>query len=299
MKVFVVGNIAVDETFVIATLPRAGESILATAAGRDLGGKGANQAMVMARAGLDVVFVSATGNDDRGEWIRAALAEEAIETGHVARITGPSDLSIILTDSGGENTIVTTTEAARAIPPDRVTDALDSSRRGDWLALQGNLEPSLTRAILEQARLRGVTTAFNPSPHKREFPELIGFADVLVVNRTEALELTGSTEPEAAAARLRALGARAVAITLGAEGAVYATSGGITHIRARRQEAVDTTGAGDTFMAAAIASAALRGLNTLDPVALDAGAAAAAVTVSRIGTRRAFPTRDELRAILA
>jgi ribokinase len=299
MKVFVVGNVAVDETFAIASLPRAGESIFGTAAGRDLGGKGANQAIVLARAGLDVTFVSAIGDDERGDWIRSGLREEGMEVRHVARFPGASDLSIILTDREGENTIVTTTASAGALRLEHVDAALAGASPDDWLVMQGNLDVSVTRAALESARRRDVTTAFNPSPVKPEFVDLVRFADVLVANRTEATELTGCVDTEAAALELLARGAGAVVITLGAEGALHASAGGLNRVAALRKEPVDTTGAGDAFMAAAIASAALRGLTHIDSVALDAATAAAAMTISRVGTRRAFPTRDEMKAILA
>jgi ribokinase len=134
-------------------------------------------------------------------------------------------------------------------------------------------------------------TAFNPSPVRGFFAELWPFVDVVFLNEGEAASCGGVD-------RLLALGVGRVALTLGGRGARLVSGAGDESVAAAQAEIVDTTGAGDCFMATALASAALRGVE-LDARALAHGAQAAARTVARPGTMRAFPTAAEMTAILA
>ena len=298
MRAYVIGNVAIDETISVSSMPQAGASILGREETRDLGGKGANQAVVMGRSGLPTTLISAIGEDHRGRMIAEQLAHEPVEASLVSLADRPSDFSIIFTTPDGENAIVTTTESAEALSLEAATERLATAQPGDLVALQGNLSEHATRGILALARDRDLATAFNPSPLRPYHPDLLPLTDTVFVNEGEAEHLSGASG-EAAVRALLAAGAKRVVLTLGARGALLAEAGGnIAAIPAVRAKAVDTTGAGDTFMAVALASAALRGV-AIDTRAVAHGAAAAALTVSRRGTRSAFPSPDELAAILA
>ena len=298
MRAYVIGNAAVDETISVEGMPEAGASILGKTASRDLGGKGTNQAVVIARSGLETVLVAATGDDFRAVSIREQLAEEPVRSRLISLPEVSTDFSMILTTPDGENAIVTTTEAAEALPLDAGLEALDDAESGDFLVMQGNLSGPTTLALLKAARERGMVTAFNPSPLRPYFPDLWPFIDIAFLNRGESESLTGKTG-KAAAHALYALGIRQVVLTDGADGVFLgAASGRFVHVPAVAAEAIDTTGAGDCFMGVALASAGLRGV-PLDERAISHAAAASAVTVARRGTRRAFPNRDELADILA
>jgi len=298
IRAHVIGNVAVDETISVSTMPEAGASILGREETRDLGGKGANQAVVMARSGLPTTLVAAVGEDFRAQTIRNQLASEPVEAKLLTLAGHSSDFSIIFTTPDGENAIVTTTDSAGSLTPDESIAALDTAAFGDLIVLQGNLSEATTRGLLAEARRRGLVTAFNPSPLQRYFSDLWPLIDIAFLNRGEAQSLTGSSDT-AAAERLLQSGVRHVVLTLGGDGALLASRGAaIATIPAVATSVIDTTGAGDTFMAVALASAALRGVE-LDTRAIRHAAAASALTVSRRGTRSAFPTSDELQAILA
>lgn len=291
MKAFVIGNVALDETFSIADFPRAGASIFGAPLSRDLGGKGANQAIVLARAGLDCRLVAAIGRDARGDEIAARLAGEALPA-DLIRIEGVStDLSMILMASIGENAVITTREAATALSPEQARAALAGAGAGDLLVMQGNLSVETTGAALEAARRAGIVTALNPSPLQPEFARLWPLVGTVFVNEGEAEALGGVDA-------LLAAGAGAVVLTLGGRGAALIRPGETIEVPARAAKVVDTTGAGDCFMAVALASACLRGV-ALDARALAHAAEAAAQTVARPGTVAAFPDRHEMAAILA
>ncbi|MBN8954234.1 MULTISPECIES: PfkB family carbohydrate kinase [unclassified Rhizobium] len=298
MRAYVIGNVAVDETISVLSMPEAGASILGREETRDLGGKGANQAVVMGRTGLATTLVTAVGEDFRAQTIRSQLAAEPVDACLLGHPDRSSDFSIIFTTPDGENAIVTTTASAEAMTLAEALAPLKDAAAGDLVVLQGNLSESVTRGILAEARQRDLTTAFNPSPLRPYFAELWSFIDIAFLNKGEAESLTGSFG-ETAIHRLAEAGVAQIVLTLGGNGAILAGSGHVlATVPALATDVIDTTGAGDTFMAVALASAALRD-TTLDARAIHHATAAAAITVSRRGTRSAFPSSRDLARILA
>jgi ribokinase len=297
MHAYVVGNVTVDETISVAAVPEAGASILGRLVSRDLGGKGANQAVVMARCGLPTTLIAAVGTDFRSDMIRQRLAREPVDGRLVEIAGGSSDFSVVFAAPDGENAIVTTTESAEALSLSDAVQALSGSVPGDLVILQGNLTHSVTRGVLEHARTRGMVTAFNPSPLRGFFADLWPLLDIAFLNQGEALALTGADD-ERAARRLIDGGVKQVVLTFGSGGAMLAGAGTTVSVPAEPSVAVDTTGAGDTFMATALASAALR-RTFVDRRALEHATRAAALTVGRWGTHAAFPTIAELSAIIS
>jgi ribokinase len=297
MHAYVIGNVAVDETIKVDDWPAAGASIFGSHGSSDLGGKGANQAVVMARCGLPTSLVAPIGEGFRSQGIAERLAAEPVESRLIALAGRATDFSIIFTTPDGENAIVTTTDAAQNLRSEDALPALDAAAPGDLAVFQGNLNEATTEALLREARRRGMVTAFNPSPLRPAFGEFWPLVDIAFLNAGEALALTGLSG-EAAAAALHVHGVCEVVLTLGADGALLSSDGGTVRTAAIAVEAVDTTGAGDTFMGVALASAFLRGTR-IDERALVHAAQASALTVARKGTMSAFPSIEEMRAILS
>ncbi len=290
MKAYVIGNAALDETLAIEDFPSPGASIFGESLSRDLGGKGVNQAVAMARTGLQCVFVAALGDDSRGRDITERLAHEPLNA-RLIRLTGVStDASTILMAAAGENAVITTREAASALTPEQALAGLDGAHADDLLAVQGNLSAETTGALLRAARAIGMHTAMNPSPLQPYFAPLWSLVDTAFVNEGEAEALGGVDH-------LLDLGIGTVVLTLGAAGAALITAAERITVPAVPCAVRDTTGAGDCFMATALASAALRGV-ALDARALADAARAAAHTVARPGTVAAFPTQAEFATIL-
>lgn len=290
MRAFVIGNVALDETVTVRGLPAIGASVHGQAGQTDLGGKGANQAIILGRAGLPCRFCAAVGEDSRADDIRSRLAAEPLGA-DLIRVAGvASDFSIILRTPSGDNAIITTNAAASGLTPEAASAALAGAVPGDLLVLQGNLSADTTVAALRQARARGMQTALNPSPLRPFFRDIWPLVDITFLNETEAAALGGTRA-------LLAAGVPQVVLTLGAKGARLVTTEQDFLVPAQPCKVVDTAGAGDCFMATALASAGLRDA-PLDPRALRHAAAAAAITVSRPGTGSAFPTRVELAEIL-
>jgi ribokinase len=293
--IHVVGNATLDTLIRLDRFPQPGETVVARGADEDLGGKGANQAIVIARCGQSVRLRAALGADPPGERIRRALILEGVGDG-LTIWPGPTDRCVIYVDSEGENTIVSLIEAARAFDPVEDLRRAGDVAPGDWLLMQGNLSPAVTRACLALAKERGALTALNPSPTYEAAEYDWRLVDLAVVNRVEAMALGGGGEPIEAALALRGLGAGVVALTLGAEGAALIGPNRMIEARAPRVEAIDTVGAGDVFCGMLIA-ARVAGRDWCE--ALGAAVAAAAVSVTRRGVLASFPTRGEMAALLS
>jgi ribokinase len=293
--IHVVGNCTVDVFFRLERFPEPGETLIASHRFVDLGGKGANQAVAAARFGLPVRLVAPLGSDADGAMARERLAAEGLPSAGLLVVDHPTDQSIITVVPGGENTIVSSAAAARALTPAQAETAVDQAAPTDIVMVQGNLTRETTLAALRRARERGALTFVNPAPIQWDWEEVWALADTSVLNRVEARWLLGTADPGEALAALRGRGCARAVVTLGAEGAVAEDAAGRVRQPALQVEATDTAGAGDTFCAALAVALALGR-------SLDAGVAlaqrAAALTVSRPGTQSAFPTCEEARALL-
>ena len=291
MRVHVIGNAVFDEALAVEEWPVPGASILCRPLASGPGGKGLNQAVALARAGVAVRLVAGVGDDARGAAIRAALAGEPLALGLVTMAGKATDASLVLSAPDGDNCNITTTECAGALTAVDVREALDAGAPGDVLLVQGNLSEGTTRAALEAAGARGMVRVMNPSPLRDWQAGLLGLCEQVFVNAAEATALGG-------AAAFHAAGVDAVVVTRGAAGALVSGPGGVVEVAAEAAAVRDTTGAGDAFLGGALASALLREA-AIDAAALRAGAQAAAVTVSRAGAFAALPTRAEFAAIMA
>ena len=297
LQAFVIGNVTIDETVLIDALPSAGASIHGRSSHYDLGGKGANQAMVISRCGLRTTLVAAVGNDARASLIRAELRGEALES-RLIELTGKaSDASIILRLPSGENANITTTDSAGNLQLQSVLPHIATAKPSHFAVLQGNLAPDTTLCVLQHAKAIGMITAFNPSPLRQTFDTLWPLVDIAFLNEGEAFALT-KLAGETAARWLLDRGVTQVILTLGSKGALLVNAKETVLVSASACAVVDTTGAGDTFMGVALASAALR-KSAIDRLSLYHAAQAAALTVSRTGTRSAFPSVEEMSEIFS
>ena len=297
MQAVVIGNIAIDETFRVHHLPQAGETLLADGVSTDLGGKGANQAVVLARCGVATRLVARIGRDAASARLRSLLAAEPLDISRLIETGTPADRSIVLLSAAGENAIVSAIVRASPFTRADLLAAMEGCGAGDLLVMQGNLTEPVTAEALAMGRTRGLRAVFNPAPTSPGFAALWTFIDLAVLNAIEARQMTGLDDPVEAAQAIREAGAARVAVTLGAEGAVLCDARGVTRVGATPVPVRDTTGAGDTFTAVLAAALLVRGLPP--PAAMEAASRAAALAVSRAGTLAAFPTVAELAAILA
>lgn len=298
MKAFIIGNVTIDETIAVSEIPAPGLSLHGETMSREIGGKGANQAIVMARCGVETRLIAGLGEGFRGQEIRTALAREKLDARLVDLAGCDVDMSIVLRLPDGDNINITTRQSADALRLEQVLAEMADAKAGDLIILQGNLSDELTLGLLHHARQAGLISAFNPSPCRASFAPMLELAHCVFINVSEAIALTGYGDAQAIRL-LRQKGVAQIVLTLGEEGALLGQGDEIIAVPSVKPEHIaDTTGAGDTFMAASLASASLRG-RELDVLALAHAARASAITISRIGTQSAFPDEAQLAAILA
>lgn len=298
MRAYVVGNVAMDQTFEVDALPQEGQSILGTQRSSELGGKGANQAIVLARCGVPVTFIGGVGDDAQADKLRQRLTQEPLDA-RFATLPGlATDLSIVMAEPCGGNIIVTTVDCARALDVATVMPVLDEASPGDFMVLQGNLSPKVTEELFDVAHRKGLKVVFNPSPAEAAFQPLLARAAMVFVNEAEAQTYTGHSGEKAVRALL-SMGSQTVVLTRGAQGALLGLpSGSIEEIAAHPCDVVDTTGAGDTFQSVVLAAVMLAG-GPVSRRALEVAAKAAGITISRFGTVSALPSRQDLASLLS
>lgn len=306
MKAWVISNVTVDETYAVDTLPRAGESSVGVLCSRDVGGKGANVAIIMSRCGLSTTLVASIGEDSRAAFIREQLIAEPLNFELMSSPNEATDVSLITVAGDGENSIVTTVAATRSLDSLQAGRVLANAQRRDFLILQGNLSSGLTQHLIDDARCLGVLIVMNPSPLMPWQTAMLCLVDIVFVNANEATALTGLRD-ESAVLELLNRGPSQVVLTRGGDTALFGTrvdetgrnvEPRVEAIATKAANVVDTTGAGDTYLAVAMASAAAR-RGVLDRHALEQAAAASAITIGQHGTHRAFPSIAQLDAILA
>jgi ribokinase len=298
-KVVVVGSTNTDMTVRVPRLPNPGETV----SGDDFrvtgGGKGANQAVAAARAGAQVVFVTALGTDDIGDRAMDSLAGEGLDLRHVRRVADtPSGIALILVDQAGENVIAVAAGANAALRPEDVAPIAAIVEPGDAILVQLEIPAATVLATAALARRRGARLILNPAPARPLEDALLGAVSLITPNEHEAASLThaGSADLARAAAVLHDRGVPEVLITLGAAGVYVSTAGVATHLPAFAVDAVDTTAAGDVFNGA-LAVALIEGRPLIEAARF--GSAAAAISVTRPGARESAPRRAEIDAWLA
>jgi ribokinase len=290
--VAVVGSVNADTSLHVARIPGPGETVLALSSRHSPGGKGANQACAVARAGARSVLVGAVGTDVAGAMLVDELGRRGVELDQLLRLADvESGGATVLVDDAGENCIVVTGGANAALTPDQVTAGLDRAdgegTGGVGLVLtQGELSVACVEAAAAWASAHEVRFVHNLAPYRAATPELLALCDPLVVNEHEAADLASAlgADPDGTEALLALLAAhcRSVVITLGGAGAVYASPAGSGARASARVAVVDTTGAGDAFVGAAAAA-----LLTDDDLgrACAAGVAAGAAAVQHRGAQ--------------
>lgn len=297
MRVVVVGSINADLVLRVPSIPTAGVTVPAREISRLPGGKGANQAVALARLGAEVAMIGAVGDDDDGRGLLATLLSEGVDTSSVARLPGvPTGLAVVVVDDRGENAIVVVSGANASLDATSVEgpEGLAALRGADAVLLQLEIPMDVVRAAARAGREVGATVVLNAAPAVAVPDAVLGDVDVLIVNASEAEVLGGADDPAVAAASLRTRGPGMVVVTLGGEGSIV-HDGVVTYVAAHHVEVLDTTGAGDCFAAAfTVALASGEGA----AAAARYATAAAAIAVTRHGAQ-AMPTAAEVEEFLA
>jgi ribokinase len=292
MKTFVYGSLNIDLVFSVDHIVSPGETISSLSLGKNAGGKGANQAAALAKAGMETWIAGKIGKD--GIFLLELLESYGAHTELVVQYDGPSGQAIIQVDKSGQNSIVLFAGGNGLVNQHEIEKCLSFFEKGDLIVLQNEI--SNTALIMEKAKSSGLKVALNPSPWNEQAGKLpIDLADILFINEIEGAGLAGLENTIPVTEILDRLCARyqktEIILTAGSRGAYY----GFGTMRAKGKivdvPVVDTTGAGDCFSGYYLA-ARERGLSIQD--SLDIAGKAASITVSRKGAMQSMPFKDEV-----
>lgn len=296
--VVVVGSINMDLVANTPRIPRAGETLIGSDFTTTPGGKGANQAVAVARLGYPVHMIGMVGEDVFGQALLDKLVSAGIATGAIARVSGPSGIAQILVSATGENNIVVVPGANGRVTPEFIDEQIALIRSAGIVLCQLELPMETVSHTLNVCGRSGVPVILDPAPAAALPDALWHQIAWFTPNETEASFYLGSSlEPEPAVEKLLARGPRGVVLKRGSQGSCIAEAGsGTFRVPSFQVEAVDTVGAGDCFNGA-FAAALLEGADARSAARF--ASAAAAISVTRRGAQASMPTRAEVDKFLA
>lgn len=295
--IVVAGSINMD--FVVRTprIPAPGETIIGRTLTQVPGGKGANQAVAIARLGGDVTMIGRVGGDSFGQAMLSAMADSGVKLDGVSISEETSTgIAMISVDDAGENNIIVVPGANALVSPADFHRHTAFLQDASMLLMQLEIPLETVAYAASYAKERGITTFLNPAPAQPLSAELLNGLDFLLPNETELALLTGisGTAPaslERAANVLLSSGVRHVLVTVGANGSWCFGSGFRHHQPACPVTAIDTTAAGDSY-AGAFVVALSEGKSI--PEAMAFAARVSSITVSRNGAQSSLPFRAEV-----
>lgn len=280
--------------------PRPGETISGSDFQQIPGGKGANQAVAAARWGGHVKMVGRVGEDAFARSLREGLRDAGVDVEAVESTSGSSGAAVISVDSQGENAITVVPGANGRLTAEDVERCAGAIAAADALLVQLETPVEAVVRAVELAKSHGVLTVLDPAPAPTSpLPRELMSVDILTPNQTEAAALCGvsAADPLAAAGvteRLRALGARRVALKMGRHGAYFDDGDLSFYSPAYDVDVVDTTAAGDAFSAALAVGFASQ-LGSVPSIRL--ACAAGSLAASHRGAQPAMPCREDAQRL--
>ena len=289
MKVLNYGSLNYDYVYEVDHINQPGETQSCVRRNVFCGGKGLNQSVALARAGVSVYQGGLTGED--GQMFLEVCRENGIGTSCLGRVEGPSGHAVIQLDRSGENCILIYGGANQSQTREWMDKTLDHFGEGDLLLLQN--EVNGLDYLIDQAYAKGMVIVLNPSPWDDKLKACdLKKVSVFLINEVEGGQITGEQEPERILDKMQQLYPDAqTVLTLGSKGAIWQGRGQRIRQKAYKVDVVDTTAAGDTFTGYFIA-----GMTEHMPVEenMRRAARASAIAVSRMGAAPSIPALSEV-----
>lgn len=297
-KIVVLGSLNMDLVVQAQRLPLGGETILGEAFHEIPGGKGANQAVAMARLGADVKMIGRVGNDGFGTALLETLVQDGIDVSQIHKVDGISTgVALITLQTSGENSIIVVPGANSQLTPSDIEAVAADITSAKTFVTQLETPIETVKAALTLAKKGGAFTILNPAPAQALDAALLAQVDLLTPNETELALLSGMPtenleQVTLAAKALMAQGVKALVVTLGSEGALYLNAAGaLVKQSAYTVKAVDTTAAGDSFTGALAVA-----ITQDQPIesALEFASKVGALTVQKLGAQSSLPYLKEV-----
>lgn len=278
-----------DHVYEVAHFVRPGETLPAFAYQIFPGGKGLNQSFALSKCDVSVSHAGKIGTD--GEWLKGKLHERGVDTSLIRMSTKPTGHAVIQVTPSGENAIIIYGGANQDMDDDLIDDVFSALNPGDYLLLQNEIMG--IGDILRRSGGHDLKVVLNPAPMTTDvFLYPLEYVDILILNQVEATEITGRETPDTILKALREkCPGTTIVFTMGEKGVLYSNGETVLQVPARSVSAVDTTGAGDTFIGYFLGD--LMNGKAVDR-ALETACSAAALCVTRQGAASSIPEYDEV-----
>ncbi|MEI2406013.1 ribokinase [Niallia taxi] len=291
IKMTTIGSSSIDLVVTAAKRPNQGETIIGESFKTVPGGKGANQAVAAARLGADVKMIGCVGADEFGDKIVNNFTANGVDTTNVERVTHTETGTAHITLAEGDNSIIVVKGANDYVTPDLVEKALDVILASDIVLIQQEIPEETVEYVAEICFANDVPLLLNPAPARPISKNVIERAAYLTPNETEAAILFKEKDITEVLKEFP----NKLLVTEGKNGVRYSDGVKERLIPAYSVEAVDTTGAGDTFNAA-FAVAVAEGKSMEDSIRF--ANRAASLSVTKFGAQGGMPTREEVEGSL-
>ena len=294
-KALVIGSLNMDMTVKVEKLPKLGETIFGNEFYESCGGKGANQAVAVAKLGMKTEMIGMVGKDIQGEKLIQNLVDNVIKSNE---LTGRA---IITVDKNGDNNIIVIAGSNFKITEKDILNKIDAIAENDIVILQNEIPLSVVEFCLLKAKELGKITVFNPAPATKLNDRIFHNTDYLILNETEMEEIfeikifnEGYTEKMLC--KKEENGIKNIILTLGEKGCVYFDKNNdVNKYEAYKVKAIDTTAAGDSF----IGAFAMKICECGDTgEAIKYATAVSAIVVTRQGAQSSIPTKDEIEEFI-
>ena len=299
-EIVVVGSTMIDMIAYSKKVPGPGETVIGDSFSLGFGGKGANQAVMASRMGAKVYMVNTLGDDVFGDTTLNNFKEQGIDATYVARVSGASGVAPIWVEPNGTNRIICVPGANNSMTAAQAESAISALSKAKVVIGQLEIPQAVTIAAFRKARELGITTILNPAPFAPLSDELVAMSDWIIPNETEFAGLNPDgnlpENDEEILKVAKTLGCRFV-VTLGEKGAAYTDKdhSKVVRVSAPKVKAIDTTGAGDSFVGS-FAFGLATGFEIVKAVKL--GCACASDSVTKLGTQSSYPSKEAAASLL-
>lgn len=296
-NICVIGSLNMDLVVNVDTMPKPGQTIIGSNFKEVPGGKGANQAVAMARLNGNVSMIGKVGEDGFGQTLINSLKNDKVDTTYIQTSKGATGVALITVDKNAQNSIVVSPGANFEVKEDDIDNNIEAIKNSDIVVLQLETPLNTIKYALNKAKELNKYTILNPAPAVKLDDEIIKNVDLLTPNETELEIISGvSIETEEdiqkAAQIMIEKGVKELIVTLGSKGSLYITKEKSMFKKAYKVEAVDTTAAGDSYTGA-LAVALSQDKNIED--AMDFASKVGALSVLKEGAQSSLPTLEDVK----
>ena len=299
-KIVVIGSLNMDHIVHVPHMVKQGETILAKDDLRFVpGGKGANQAYAIGKLGGDVCMLGKVGTDEAGKSMLQNLSEVAVDISKIELSDASTGTAWICVNEEGDNSIVVIPGANKQVDIPYIEKNLSELQKAEMVILQLEIPIETVCFAAKEAKQQGKLVILDPAPAKAGLPaELFSYVDILKPNETELAILTGmdaSAKVEDMVKELRKLYKGTLVVSMGEKGVLIDDGEHSFRLPARKVAVVDTTAAGDSF----VAGMALKLVeNQSLEEAIEYAQKLASIVVSRSGAQSSIPTAEEVEGLL-